>query len=309
MDAGLPTAEQLTHELRSSLSSEPGFNGNLRPVFERLFDNISQIDPISGKSYERFFEWLELLRKIQILLFSLVIKGNFDRALLSAAVELPDFIRRPIIRLLKSHIKSPAYKPEYLGNFKKFLDKSIPLEVFTINYDCCVEDACRSANINITTGFDPATGYWNPSLFKYQHGGIILHKLHGSLSWAFDDNSGSPALREVYPPICVKLPELVLGPGKKLQDDDPFVTLFYRFRKALRLAKVCIIIGYGHNDDHINTTLREANDRGMRIIEVSRSEQMIFYNKHKYLKMTAKCALESGAIVNAIRPRRKTTTS
>jgi predicted nucleotidyltransferase len=43
-------------------------------------------------------------------------------------------------------------------------------------------------------------------------------------------------------------PELVLGPGDKVQLDDPFLTLLYAFHKAIQQARICVVIGYGYGD-------------------------------------------------------------
>ena len=63
-------------------------------------------------------------------------------------------------------------------------------------------------------------------------------------------------------------PDLVLGPGLKLQPDDPFVTLYYEFHRALRHAQVCVAIGFSFQDKHITTPLHEAIQRGLTVVDV-----------------------------------------
>jgi SIR2-like domain len=126
------------------------------------------------------------------------------------------------------------------------------LKVFTTNYDLCIEDACRCQGIDVITGFQPSTGQWSPSVFQSVAPGINLYKLHGSLSWSYfsavPPDSANQPLVESYPPQWNKEPELLLGPGLKLQHDDPFVTLYCEFHRAIRRAKVCVAIGYSFRD-------------------------------------------------------------
>ncbi len=108
-------------------------------------------------------------------------------------------------------------------------------------------------------------------------------------------------LVERYPPEWDKEPELLLGPGSKLQHDDPFVRLYSEFHIALRRAKVCVVIGYSFRDEHIKEPLREASRRGMTVIDVNPSGTDRSFERYRKVALEAREAFESGAILNAVR--------
>lgn len=148
--------------------------------------------------------------------------------------------------------------------------------------------------------------------------GINLYKLHGSLRWHGVRDESRPIeqfqhLLEVmelpperYLPSHFKIrpePELVLGPGNKLQPDDPFLTLFYELYYAIRQAQVCVIIGYSYGDSHINRILDRALDAGVRLLDVNPGHPGPGYlsdSRYRHLKRDAKGALVDGKICSEL---------
>jgi len=273
-------------------------NGGYHPEFVQLFDRIAEHDPDVKCNYEKFFEWLTLLVQIQKNPFSNAIGVRIEPALANAAGPLAFVIKRPIWEILRSRHQCRKYQPGYFANLKNFLPESGRLKVFTLNYDLCVEDACRAEGLRVITGFHPQHRTWNPSLFDADGVGINLYKLHGSLNWRLND--GNQWLAEDYPPQWSKEPELLLGPGPKLEPDDPYASLHCEFRKVLTSAKVCVVIGFSFRDEPIMAALREANNRGMRIIDVNPLGSQQSFTNYQPLCEGAKCAFESGSILSAI---------
>lgn len=302
-DAGMPLVAQLTEELRDRL---PGLriNGKTRPEFPKLFDAIVEHDPDVKDNYERFFEWLGLLGKVQRNPFRRALRVEIEPDLAAVVGELAFRIKLPIWEILRSRHHCATYRPDYLAKLGEFLPERGRLKAFTLNYDLSVEDACRAQGIDVITGFQPSTGRWNPSGFRARTRGINLYKLHGSLNWVLDDNLPDRRLIEYYPPQWDKEPELLLGPGVKLQHDDPFVTVYSEFHKALRRAKVCVVIGYSFRDDHIKEPLREASRRGMTIVDVNPLSIETGFENYKEVSLGAKEALESDAILDATKNTR-----
>jgi SIR2-like domain len=98
--------------------------------------------------------------------------------------ELRFVIKQPILEVLSERHHASTYDPRYLQRLKDFVPEHGRLKVFTLNYDLCVEDACRDAGIELVTGFSHSEGKWSPSLFQGPSSGINLYKLHGSLNWS-----------------------------------------------------------------------------------------------------------------------------
>ncbi len=192
--------------------------------------------------------------------------------------------------------------PDYLSHLKDFMPENGRLKVFTSNYDLCIERSCKSAGIHFTTGFDEK---WNPSLFDSKDRGINLYKIHGSLSW-FVDNSWRIVEKTKTPPD--KSPELILGPGSKIQPDDPFITLFHEFHKAVREAKICVVIGCSYyQDGHIMKVFEKA--KHLNIIDVNLKKQPLgWFGEYEddnvvHIEGRTKEVFEGNKIVDEIREK------
>lgn len=312
VDAGMPTVAALTKKLREGLPNLCDVNGNPSPEFGQAFDLLADKDQSVNENYERFFEWVKLLLDVQKEPFRKIIEVKIVPELIEKIASIPFVIGHEVARLLELCQTTPSY----LSGFGDFLPKSGRLKIFSLNYDCCLEDACRDTRIDVTTGFDPGTKRWNPSLFRTRRRGINLYKLHGSLRWYemyaylgnshVKDTSYGCTIIELYqeevttitgkPASCFK-PELVLGPGDKKQSDDPFFTLLSEFHRILHQAKVCVVIGYGYRDEHIKTMLKQALKAGLTILDVNPSNMrgpLASEERYYRLPMTAKEAMESG---------------
>ena len=299
MDAGMPSVAELTERLAHCLPQLCDINGNERPEFQQLFDAIANYDPEVKKNYERFFEWLDLLIKTQKAPFkgAFAVKGPSNWT--DVAFHLRYVINRPICEILSARRNSSRYDPSYLSMLKVFIPNGGRLKVFSLNYDVTVEDACQTAGTSFTTGF---RNTWHPSLFRNPGYAINLYKLHGSLSWCSKTELEPAQLIEKSPDDCDPLPELVLGPGTKLQNDDPFVTLYSEFHNAITRAKACVIMGWSFRDDHIKKPLRAASNRGMKVVDVRPGDDReTCFTHYQRISMSAKEALESGAILAALR--------
>ena len=269
MDAGLPNVADLTREMRKRLPELKDETGGVCTAFPDLFDFIACHDPGSRNNYERFFEWIALIRRVKEHPFRKLTTLNLPPHLSEAASKLAWVIADPIRDILSDCHQGPSYQPDYLAKLGEFIPEKGRLDVFTTNYDLCVEDALTGQEIDFTTGFCRETKVWSPSLFVACGRGINLYKMHSSLNWYQRDGVvGFP--HEVYPPKWNQglRPELILGPGLKLQHDEPFVTLYSKFHKALRQAKVCVIIGCGLQDTHIRGPLKQATWRGLHLVNV-----------------------------------------
>jgi hypothetical protein len=149
-------------------------------------------------------------------------------------------------------------------------DYGWPLEVFTVNYDLLIETALERLRVTYFDGFigslegrfqtdlveahpeDAAA--WLPASF------VRLWKLHGSVSWAWEDDPR----REI-----VRLGRAVEGgqaaaiyPSDTKYDESrrvPFVVLQDRLRRALQQPETLMLIsGYSFSDEHLNEMLFDA---------------------------------------------------
>lgn len=272
-DAGLPLAQELTQELKYRLPSIK-CNGKTHSEFRELFDTIADLDPEAERNYERFFEWLRFLNQGNTPPFCKLTRFKIDSRLVDAARDLQTCVAKPIQEIFCDYNQRSSYQPDYLAKLGEFVPNDGRLHVFTLNYDLCVEDACEKQEIDVTTGFCRDTGHWSPSLFRRSVPGINLYKLHGSLNWDIDhDRENQPVIekylsRRKNPQRCSPGSQIVLGPGSKLQTDEPFVTLYSKFHRLLGEAKICVTVGFSFQDEHITKPLSDQKKRGPTIVDV-----------------------------------------
>jgi len=181
--------------------------------------------------------------------------------------------------LLKDALKVPEdpAKVSYLGHIVRLEpyrgSKRYP-QVFTLNYDRCLETGLRYERVPFTTGF--LDGRWDRAQFD-QSDHLRVYKLHGSFGWV-----RHPETRVIYD-VEAALDrtdidiasydvedELVFGTENKLQARQPFLWMVYRFSEAVQSAKYIVCIGYGFADAYINQIIAQAmaEDPAKRLIAV-----------------------------------------
>jgi hypothetical protein len=64
-DAGMPVVAALTRQLRQRLPKVNDIDGYRRKGFGDAFDCIAGVDPEVETNYEKFFEWIRVLLKVQ----------------------------------------------------------------------------------------------------------------------------------------------------------------------------------------------------------------------------------------------------
>jgi len=189
-------------------------------------------------------------------------------------------------------------------------DTGIP--IVTTNYDRLVEFACEEAGLGVDTMFcghfaaklAPADSQWsfcrNAKLvaksvrFKWAPK-VNVFKPHGSLDWYHLD--GSP----VRYAGAIPLPRLIITPGlNKFRNgyESPFDKHREKGNDAIDQARRFLIIGYGFNDDHLETHLTPRIKSGVRTVILTYS--LSPKAKRISLENENVVAIEYGAVADAI---------
>jgi len=188
---------------------------------------------------------------------------------------LRTFIEFTYSRLVEElTLKSPK-KASYIEGLKDLCIDSCELDVFTLNYDLCIETALTTADVHFTNGFD-AKGVWSPATFV-EAAPVRLFKLHGSLDWVDDEVYGLCSLQFPRHEIAQSIqsdetrPWLIFGTAHKLSAREPFLTLAYHFSQRVLKAKVLSTVGYSFGDEHVNQIIEQGmkKNSSLRIIVVS----------------------------------------
>lgn len=152
---------------------------------------------------------------------------------------------------------------------KELLKPQMGLPILTTNYDRLIETACEEAGLGVDTMF---VGYFAGELNENEsrisflrevklQGSIVrrrfreranVYKPHGSLDWY--ERCGRPVRHSGD----LNIPRLVITPGlNKFKDgyESPFDRHREKANRAIDTASRFLIIGYGFNDDHLQTHL------------------------------------------------------
>ncbi len=159
------------------------------------------------------------------------------------------------------------------------------LDVFTTNYDLCLENLCSKYNKKYVDGFDGEK--WAPfSVYSREDHSLAIYKLHGSINWArnekgryiklnaISENIRDPITREEFIP-------LIMYPGKKLSYNEPVFDLLQLLRIKLRETKYCIVIGYSFKDEHLSRLFKYASEdnKEMVLFLIGPDAYNIYYNE------------------------------
>jgi hypothetical protein len=166
----------------------------------------------------------------------------------------------------------------YLANLSRLVVPSQPVnnypQVFTLNYDRCLERGLTYERIGFTTGF--RDGRWEQSEFA-RRDCVRIYKLHGSFGWIrhpettiLYDRDQALTRADIDIASYDTEDELVFGTDNKLRAVQPFLWMAYRFSEAVAECRYIVVVGYGFGDSYINQILSQgmAGDPSKRLIAV-----------------------------------------
>ena len=168
---------------------------------------------------------------------------------------------------------------------KHLLTPNTGIPVITTNYDRLIELAAEHAGLGVDTMFvgthlgklDPKGSQYSQcrdvksqlrTFVRIYADHIVLLKPHGSLDWAIHD--GSPVRSVFTQSNC----SLIITPGTKKYRggyDPPFDSHRERANREIDKGARYLIIGYGFNDDHLQTHLEAELSRGKPAVMLARS--------------------------------------
>ena len=337
VDAGLPTAVELAEKLRKCLTDlsqnpegspsavstrEQGnrwlalynfLNGGIRfqeGVLNRNPDekvNIEQIAIAAEELQARMTSplaaysagWHRRLEELE----------RVDSSLFKSFVE---FIYS---RLQEWLVLDDPKRVSYLRGLTELTSNDVGLDIFTLNYDLCVETALTAAGLTFSNGFNE-DGIWSPQDFDKQSK-LRLYKLHGSLDWADDQIYGLCSLQYPRHESAETIqgddlrPLLIFGTLHKLSAREPFLTLAYHFSQRVLRTKVLSVIGYSFGDEHVNQIIEQGlkKNSDLRILIVSPHAEDVV-RQHRFLDRnprvatigsTAKTALNERLVADKVR--------
>jgi len=277
--AGVPDTFRFVEEFRQSI-----INNEDRKTIDRIIETLRTWHE-SDIDVELLLETLTKLdTKEQEPLLRFFTGGKF---ILSGYPE-----KRPIIEDLKDFIKRKAIiesqeKIRYLDPLLGFVEEHKPLNIFSVNYDTCIEQFCNVHKLNYQDGFDVN---WNPQVFEREDVDIRLYKLHGSIIWYRSDRAGYIKLPVMTQEASIQLitgekaESLMLYPMQKFDYAEPLLELLIRLRNVIQSCKVLIVVGYSFRDYHLKRILLDVarKNTGLTLMLVDPKASHIYQEKLKY---------------------------
>lgn len=167
---------------------------------------------------------------------------------------------------------------DFLRRLVRRSTRKLRTKVFTTNYDLCFEYAARKGRYVIVDGFSHTTPQVFDSLyFSYDivkresspdsHDFIPnvfhLYKLHGSVDWTKNKNSG-----EIEKDATTQSPLLIYPRNTKyeLSFEQPYLEMMSAFQSALRQPDTgLLVLGFGFNDNHLAEPILSAINSNLHL--------------------------------------------
>ncbi len=243
--------KDLYYYLKSAILFSKGLKGNFSKYL-----NIEELMIVIS----------DLVRSEENTLYPFIANWNFKFLELAGEgfINLKAFESEIRKRLFNSWISITSYsKASYFKKFIEFQNEyEFPLEIFSLNYDMCFENAI--GDLSIETGFDDMK--WVGTTFKDNNSEkkFHLYKLHGSINWYNDEGTCTKADGPISDEDYQKV--MIFGEKMKLQPIDPYFFMVSEFRNKLENALLLICIGYSFGDDYINKIIEQSSHKNQEII-------------------------------------------
>lgn len=293
MDADIPASKEMIEKLENLLSTSEW--EKYKDFYHFVKSAILYSDGIQGKYSNDFdIERLaivlgELEKKDNCILYPFI--GSWSPKLIETAsheFKIVEEFKRKILEQLRGWVSlEDDKKAEYYKNFFDFQSEyNFSLRIFSLNYDLCFERNKRQ-NADLERGFDPESRIWDWRRFDpredYQPS-VYLYKLHGSIDWKREVESGN-ILREVD--NIPNEPDLIFGTDYKLQYIDPYLFYTYEFRRYSLESRIILTIGYSFRDEHINGIIKQSLQRrkDRKVVIVSPSAKEVVQKSSEFEKL------------------------
>ena len=136
---------------------------------------------------------------------------------------------------------------------------SPPIDIFTTNYDLCVENALGddSTRLSFCDGFlaDRTAIRWKETNYSNQE--IRFYKLHGSVDWKYGKDGSIWRIPEHD--FTKHEDQCIIYPGfKGVPQKPPFDRIHKFLEDRLLEADRCVVIGFSFRDEYINSVFDRA---------------------------------------------------
>ncbi len=248
---------------------------------------------------------------IELLLEALQTLSNKEQEILipfinNPQLKLSNIDPAALLMLLRNFIKNKVIVDieniKYMEPLRAFIQEYNPLDVYSANYDTCVELFCSEHKLHYKDGFDEE---WNAKVFDDENVDIRLFKIHGSIMWYQSERSRfiKIPLRTNDNTVELITKErangLMLYPAQKFEYVEPLFELLMEMKKRLARCKILFVIGYSFRDDHVRRIFWDIarKNREFRIVLIGPDSWKIYQDRLKYYENRKTKSSLTGKIV------------
>ncbi|MCP4603484.1 MAG: SIR2 family protein [Proteobacteria bacterium] len=163
--------------------------------------------------------------------------------------------------------ETPEHTPHgVFASWMKKVHRTVPIEIFTTNYDLLFEIAFEIARVPVFDGFvGTSHPFFYPECLDDESllptsNWLRLWKLHGSVNWALKNMAGR---KRIVRGVPSKSGEMILPSHRKYDESrkQPYVGYIDRLSRILNMEHALLITcGYSFGDEHLNAILYGALD-------------------------------------------------
>ena len=259
-------------------------------AFVEEFKNSPLLDEYDKKTVEfietRLLQWKKERGEypridIELLMETLDKLGRKDDEAILQFFELKKYLledyssKIPLLDKIKTFVKQRTVvqedKVKYLEPLLGFIEEYHPLDIFSVNYDICIEQFCNVYKKSYRDGFEAE---WNPSVFSASNIDIRLYKLHGSITWYKTSSGGfvKSVIKSDNEKIELltgeKAESLMLYPMRKWEYAEPLLENLLTLKNKLQSenCKYVVVVGYSFRDDYIRDIFWDAARKNKELI-------------------------------------------
>ena len=222
-----------------------------RVDIELLLESVDQLEKLRDCIPLRFFERGDC-----------VLGSDIESDVSELKKEIRDFIKR------KGLVDSSNI--QYLRDLLMFIEGAHrPLDIFSVNYDICIEQFCNMFEKEYVDGFHLT---WEPKSFQNEDVDIRLYKIHGSITWYQTDRGSLVKLpikseaSQIELMTGEKASALILYPMRKMEYSEPLMDLLMMLKDKLANANFAFVIGYSFRDDLIRRVFWNAAKKNKKLV-------------------------------------------
>ena len=294
VDAGIPDTYKFVEDFKHFIKKKPRFYSFLMNIL-RIREEFNKRTPEMKRKrvdIEQLLDTLTCLvdRDKNVLLDfyknSDLKESIFEDVQLVSELkgQLEDFIREKVIIKEEKNL-------EYLKELWSF---EPPIEIYSVNYDTCIEQLSYINHMKYTDGFDT---YWDRENFSKDFD-VKHFKLHGSVIW-FENKKTKEIVKIPVRPFFEGKPiklgliygedvrPLLIYPAQKMEYIEPLTELQLMFKERLanENTKIVIVVGYSFRDDYIIHMLWDASriNKDLHVIFISPTAQEHFRNRLQFI--------------------------